>query len=141
MFIGEGEMSDATRLSAIMLGTAATTEWTQETATSVNNCPWAAATVCTGSNVPFMFAFLANHRWGIEHISERPQRTLGLEHAELLWGRRTEIPRSWAMGTILGCEGQAPCGVPCPDRLSHRQQCEGFPAVAFWQPPTAPVAS
>lgn len=141
MFIGEGEVSDAIRLSVIMPRTTATPEWAQETAVIVDDCPWAAATVWAGINVPFMFSLPADHRWWIGHIPEGPRRVVGLEHAELPWGHSTEVRRSPVGGTIRGCEGQAYCGAPCPGFPSHRQQREAWPAVVCWQPPITPMGS
>lgn len=95
-------------------------------------CPYCASFAIAGGTVMGLYVLPADHGWWLEAIEERPQETLGLERAEVLFARHFTATSPWSRGEVQPIGEKGPCGAACPECPNYRQKCPGCPATQYY---------
>jgi hypothetical protein len=118
-------------ITASLIGKAKSAEIADKIAKSYKNCPYVAFLASEGSQIYIVYFLPKKQRWWVETIEEKPQFTLGLEKAEVVFPEKLYFPDVMKM-RLLNNKQVSPCGANC-SKCPAYVRCLGCPSTVHYK--------
>jgi hypothetical protein len=120
-------------IPAFLEGEAKSVEKANKIAESYENCPYVAFMATTEKHVYIIYFLPEKQKWWVEFIEKKPQNTLGLEKAKLIFPQKIFFPKKTKMRLPKEKTEIAPCGsAECPTCPSY-EKCLCCPATIHFK--------
>ncbi len=120
-----GQASDfCMGLLGILVGRAEDEDDTEKICGIFDDCPYRVMNMFKEKMLVLIFSIPEDHRWRLEGIEKKPERTLGLSEVEIFFSERFDDLKK----KIVRRE-ESPCGSDCESCESYMERCRGCPSV------------
>jgi hypothetical protein len=119
-------------ICGIINGQAETPQKAKKIAESYKNCPYVTFLATDNSKFYAVYFLPKRQKWWINYIEKKPQKTLGLEKAEIHYPDNIQHPKTLKMRLPKKKHGIAPCGADC-SKCSSNSRCLCCPATIYYK--------
>ena len=126
-------MAEKTPVVGILVGEASSPEKARLIMEDGLRCPYTVTYALSGNTIVGIFSVPIGHEWWLEWVEKDPQETIGLEHAELFFSKKSKASSPWSRGETKPILEQAPCGADCIGCKKYDKECEGCPATVYYK--------
>ena len=119
-------------IPVILEGEAKSIETANKIAESYQNCPYVAFMATTKNQVYILYFLPERQRWWVEYIEKRPQDTLGLEKAKLIFPQKLYFPKKMKMCLPENKMKITPCNSDC-SKCPAYTRCLGCPSTIYYK--------
>ncbi len=119
-------------ICALLCGKGGTEEITNQIVKSYKNCPYVYFMATKGREIYSVYFLPEKQKWWIESIEKNPQKTLGLNKAQLYFIENLQYPKRMKLRLPKKLLELSPCGANCGICPSS-EKCSCCPATVYYK--------
>lgn len=119
-------------ICALLCGEGETKAKTNQVAQSYENCPYVNFMATKGKELICIYYLPKQQKWWIETIEKNPQKTLGLNKAQLYFIENLKYPKRMNLRLPKKLLDISPCGANCGICTSS-EKCTCCPATVYYK--------
>ena len=119
-------------ICVLLFGEGENEDKTNQIADNYKDCPYVNFMATKGREIYSIYFLPEKQKWWIEFIEKNPQKTLGLNKAQLFFIENLQYPKRMKLHLPKNLLEISPCGANC-ENCPSSEKCTCCPATAYYK--------